>query len=109
MAVLPAGIGFLAQTMDKRAIPILRQALLSHNYMVEIVAANGLAKLQDKDSVPLIIEACRHAPSDAANVIAESLVYFDDPNAQNAVDTYLTKDQARSMREARAKRKKPLS
>jgi hypothetical protein len=35
--------------------------------------------------------------------MAESLVYFDDPDAQNAVDFYLSKEVAKELRETRAK------
>jgi hypothetical protein len=105
---VPAKIGFLAQTMDRRAIPLLRQALLSPNYMVEVFASLGLAKLEDRDSIPLIIEACRRAPAEAASSIAESLVYFDDPDAQSTVDIYLPQDRAKAARQARSNGKKPL-
>jgi hypothetical protein len=108
MMLVPGEIGLLAMTADKRAIPLLRQALLSRNYMAEIMAAMGLARVHDKESIPLIIEACRHAPAEAAEVIAEALVYFDDPDAQKAVDTYMTKEHAKISREARAKGTKPL-
>jgi hypothetical protein len=76
--------------------------------MIEIAAAMGLAEIRDQDSIPLIIEACKRAPPDAASVIAESLVYFDDPRAQSAVDTYMPKDLAKTFREAKAQGKKPF-
>jgi hypothetical protein len=77
--------------------------------MIENAAAQGLAELQDKDSVPLIIEACKRAPAEAASVIAGSLVYFDDPDAQSAVDAYVSKDLAKLLREAKAQGKKTPS
>jgi hypothetical protein len=70
------------------------------------MAALGLAEIQDKASIPLIIEACKRAPAEAAAVMAESLVYFDDAEAQRAVDTYIPKDAAKVFREARAQGKK---
>ncbi|MGA7632449.1 MAG: HEAT repeat domain-containing protein [Terriglobales bacterium] len=103
---LPGKVMLLGITGDPRAIPLLRQALLSPNHMIEIAAAKGLAEIQDKDSIPLIIEACKRAPAAAAAVIAESLVYFDDADAQRAVDTYVPKDRAKILREARAQGKK---
>jgi hypothetical protein len=102
----PGKVGLLGLTGDPRAIPLLRQALSSPNHMIEIVAASGLAEMQDNDSIPLIIEACRRAPVEAGAVIAESLVYFDDAEAQRAVDTYVPKDTAKIIREARAQGKK---
>ena len=104
--IFPGKVGLLGLTADPRAIPLLRQALSSPNHMIEIAAASGLAEMQDKDSIPLIIEACKRAPAEAGGVIAESLVYFDDAEAQGAVDTYIPKDTAKIIREARAQGKK---
>ncbi len=102
----PGKVMLLGSTGDRRAIPLLRQALLSPNHMIEIAAANGLAEIQDEDSIPLIIEACKKAPAAVAGLIAESLIYFDDTEAKSAVDTYVPKDRAKILREARAQGKK---
>ena len=103
---LPAKVMLLGITGDTRAIPLLRQALLSPNHMIEIAAAKSLAEIQDKDSIPLIIEACKKAPAAAAALIAEPLIYFDDAQAKSAVDRYMPKDRAKILREARAQGKK---
>jgi HEAT repeat protein len=103
---LPGPIAALGMSGDPRAVPLLQQSLLSRNHMIEMAAAKGLAEFQDKDSIPLIIEACKKAPAGAADVIAEALVYFDDLDAQRAVDTYIAKDRARMLREARAQGKR---
>jgi|SRR5579859_1937103 len=106
----PGRVLLLGLTGDPRAIPLLRRALLSPNHLIENAAAEGLSELQDKDSIPLIVEACKKAPASAAAVIAESLVYFDDPEAQSAVDTYVPKERAKILRDSRAQGKKtPLS
>jgi HEAT repeat protein len=105
---LPAKVLLLGSTSDPRAIPLLRRALLSPNHQIEVAAALGLAETRDEDSIPLIIEACRRAPAEAAAVIAKSLVYFDDPQAQGAADEYIPKDMAKQDREARARGEKPL-
>lgn len=104
--LLPGGIAFLGWSRDPRAIPLLRQALLSPNYQIEIVAALGLAEIGNKDSIPLIVKACSKAPRDAAAAIAQALVYFDDPAAQNAVDQYIPPETAKIYRDARANGKK---
>jgi len=116
----PAGLGeqqtywasgpvmLLALTGDPRSSPLLRRALLSPNYTIEIAAAMGLAEIQDKGSIPSIIEACKKAPAEVAAVMARSLVYFDEPDAQNAVDQFIRKDFAKTLREARAGGKKPF-
>jgi hypothetical protein len=77
--------------------------------MIEALAAEGLAEPQDVSSVPLIVQACGKASAEQAQIIARSLVYFDDPEAQRAVDKYVSKDAAKIHREARAQGKKPLS
>jgi HEAT repeat protein len=107
---LPGKVLLLGLSGDPRAIPLLRRALLSPNHMIENAAATGLAELQDKDSIPFIIDACKKAPPAAAALIAESLIYFDDAEAKKAVDTYVTEGRAKTLREARAQGKRtPLS
>jgi HEAT repeats len=104
--IFPGEVMLLGGTGDPRAIPLLRRALSSPNHMIEVAAAEGLAELEDKESIPLIIDACKRAPAEAAEVIARSLVYFDDADAQNAVDMYVGKDMAKLLREAKAQGKK---
>jgi HEAT repeat protein len=94
-------LGFLAMTGDPRGLPLLRQAMRSSNFMIQAMAAKGLAKLQDKESVPSIIAACERAPSDVAPAIAEALAFIDDPNAQSEAEARLSKDQVSGLREAR--------
>jgi hypothetical protein len=92
----------LATTGDPRGIPLLQRALQSRNYLIVSFAAKGLAQIQDKQSIPLIIAAAQKAPTGYNSLIAESLVYFDDARAQSAVDTYMPKDRAKMYRELRA-------
>jgi hypothetical protein len=94
----------LATTRDSRAVPLLRQALSAPNVMIQTAAAQGLAAVQDKGSIPLIIDACKRAPAESGAAIARSLVYFDDPEAQAAVDKYVPKGSAKALREDRAQR-----
>jgi HEAT repeat protein len=83
---------FLALTGDPRGIGVLRDGLHSSDFVVQSFAAKGLAKLQDKDSIPLIIDACSHAPAEVAGVIARALLYFKDPQAQTAAEKYISAD-----------------
>lgn len=107
---MPGRLTLLASAGDRRAIPLLRRGLSSPNHMIEAAAAEGLAELQDKESIPLIIEACKKAPQAMAGLIAESLIYFDDAEAQSAVETYVPKERARILRESKAEGKKtPLA
>lgn len=63
---LPGKVAMLGETGDRRGIPLLREALQSPNFLIAAMAAKGLALIQDKDSIPLIIDVCRIAPFDEA-------------------------------------------
>lgn len=106
--LLRGAVGFLALTGDARAVPLLRRALSSSNYLIVNLASEGLAEIGDKESIPLIIEACKRAPADSAAAIAEALVYFDDPRAQEAVDQFIPKDRAKIYRDGRAHGRGPF-
>ena len=108
MYIAPAIIGLMGLTADPRAIPLLRQALSSPNHQVAIFAAQGLAQIQDQESISLIVDACRRAPAEAASEIARALVYFDTPQAQEAVNKYLPDKVATADRAARARGARPL-
>ncbi len=72
------------------------------------MAAKGLAVIQDEGSIPLIIEACKRAHPGDAIPIAESLIYFNDDDAQAGADLYLPREYSRALREARANGKTPF-
>jgi hypothetical protein len=99
----------LAEAGDPRGIPLLRRALQSRNYLLASWAAKGLAQIQDKNSIPLIIAACEKAPEGEGAVIAASLVYFDDPQAQSAFDKYVPKEYAKVFRDLRARQNRPFN
>jgi hypothetical protein len=105
--ILPMRVRLLGETGDTRAIPVLRQGLQSPNYFIQAAAARGLADVQDKDSIPFIIAACQRGPSEAAAAIAQPLVYFDDPRAQDALDTYVPEETVKVLRAAKAQGMKP--
>jgi len=52
-----------------------------------------LAKLRDKDSIPLIIEAGRTMPQGGALFVASALLFFDDPRAQSAAEIFISDKQ----------------
>ncbi len=89
MGMFPVELSFMATTGDPRGLSILRKGLSSPNYGVRAMAARGLAVLKDKDSIPLIIEAARKAPSEAEAWIARPLVSFDDSRARAAADEFI--------------------
>jgi hypothetical protein len=90
----PVAVGQLASTGDPRAIPLLRKALLSPNYIVEGIAAEGLAELHDTASIPLIVAACRKAPAEVAESMAtHSLLQFGDPTAADEATNFIPEER----------------
>jgi len=104
----PYRVGELGETGDPRGILLLRRALQSHNYLLAAMAAKGLAQIQDKESIPLIIAACERAPEGWGAGIASNLIYFDDPRAQSAVDKFLPSEYAKTIRDLRASGRRPF-
>lgn len=100
---LPIKMMLFGETGDPRGIPLLRRALQSQNYQIVAWAAKGLARIQDKESIPLIIAAVQRVPPEYNSLIAESLVYFDDAQAQSAVDNHMPKEKAKMARDERAR------
>ena len=87
--VIPGDVLYLAATGDPRGLTILRRGLLNQNYLIQYISARGLALLQDKDSIPLIISACEKAPSELWPLFARPLVFFDDVSAQRAASRFI--------------------
>jgi hypothetical protein len=107
---LPGRLISLAATGDPRAIPLFRRALLARNPLIQVAGAEGLAQIKDVASVPLIIAACKRGTADHAKALAMfSLIYFDDPDAQQAVDQYYSKKIADEMRKEIAAQKGPFN
>lgn len=101
----------VAETRDLRGVRLLRRALSSDSDIpnIQSLAAAGLSRARDNDSIPLIIDACKNASPDVASAIAsDALVYFDDGRAQSAVDQYLSKQDANFARAQKAKGIGPL-
>jgi HEAT repeat protein len=97
----------VAETRDPRGVRLLRRALSSPNF--QEIAAAGLVRARDTDSIPLILDLCKNASREVASAIADNvLVYFDDPRAQSAVDQYLSKEAAKFAREQKADGVGPL-
>ncbi|MBV9404469.1 MAG: hypothetical protein JO211_03925 [Acidobacteriaceae bacterium] len=80
----PARVAYLGISGDARAIPLLRRALRSRDYLIQVQASEALVELNDKSSIPAIIDACTAAPAKAAMPIAAPLARFDDITAREA-------------------------
>jgi len=90
---LPVNFLYMAEIGDPRGRDLLRMGLKSHNGIIQSYAALGLAKLRDKDSIPLIIEAGRTMPQGGALFVASALLFFDDPRAQSAAEIFISDKQ----------------
>ncbi len=90
---LPGNFLYLAETGDPRGRELLRRGLKSSNFTIQSIAARGLAKLHDKDSIPLIVEVCVKMTRERASYIARALLFFDDPRAQSAAEIFISDKQ----------------
>jgi hypothetical protein len=106
---MPGPVLLMAATDDPRGIPLLRQGLKSANPMIQMLSAKGLAQLRDKESVPLIIAACKKASASERNALAESLLYFDDPQAQTYAALNLPKKNYAAVRQRIAQGHTPFN
>lgn len=80
---------FLAAAGDPRAYDLLLDGLHSENEGIAILAAQGLAKLQDPRAIIEIATVAKHEGYDANVSMAECLLYFSDPRAQSAAEEIL--------------------
>ncbi len=94
---LPTRLLQLAMTGDPRAVPILRQGLNSNNVLTQLVSAEGLAGLRDRDSIPLIVEACRRSPENAGALAMAGLMAFGDAEAQRSAEPFLSLEQLKAL------------
>ena len=70
---------------DPRGISLLREALKSPNINVVWAGADGLTRALDKDSIPLIVEACKRFHGEEVPLISHTLRQFmRDPDARAA-------------------------
>lgn len=97
--IYPAYMLLLGQTADLRAIPLLRRALSSSNYLIAASASEALVDLKDEDSATAIADAAEKAPKDAAQLIAEPLASLESPTAQSAFTRHVPPEQAKALRE----------
>jgi len=87
--ILPRHLLLAAEIGDWRAEAIFRRGIFSPSVLIVTMSSMGLAKLQDTDAIPLLIQVCQ-SRSEVAPIIAfESLIYFDDPRAESAARKYL--------------------
>ena len=71
---------------DPRGIPLLREALKSPNRDVVWAGARGLARVNDKNSIPLIVEACKrfHDPDEVRLIAHELRDFQSNPETRTA-------------------------
>lgn len=104
---LPQDILFLGMTGDARAGDTLLKALGSQNYFVVLAAAKGLARIQDRRAIKPLIMIALHAPAEFAQLIARSLLFFDDADAQFVAENTVQNSELVSAIRKLAKEKGP--
>jgi hypothetical protein len=105
----PTDVYLLALTGDPRGAEIFLKGLGSANYMVVYRSAFGLAKLQAKGAIPGIVAAAERAPGEAGELIARTLVLFDDPVAQAAAERLIKNKQLLQALRSNAQRELTLN
>jgi HEAT repeat protein len=101
----------LADSGDRRVIPVLKEALTSRNRLIQTMAAHGLVLTGDRDAITLVIEAIEHAPQAQARALADNLIESDDPRAQSVLHQYLPDvnfAEAHQFRAQRAQWRRPI-
>ena len=94
---LPAAVEALGESADPRSRSIFLHGLNSPNILIVFAAALGLARLQDDKAVPAIIAAAEREPPEERSMIAKTLLYFANSEAQHAAER-LVGDPARIQR-----------
>jgi len=83
---LPNAWYYLGAAGDPRAYDLLVKGLRSFNLMIAGTAAQGLAKLQDPRAINELIAIGGQLKGEPRILVAESLLFFNDPKAQAAAD-----------------------
>lgn len=102
--VHPTDVLFLALANDARAIPVFLKGLNSGNFLIAARSAQGLARLGYKPAAEHILNACDRVPPEAASLVAESLAFFEDRKAHQAVLKHVRDEKWQALR-TRAKAK----
>ena len=81
----PEDVLMLAKAQDQRALELFRRGLDSPNPGVLGYSVQGLARLQDINSIPLIAGAADRLPSSERLAIAMQLPWYSRPEAEPLV------------------------
>lgn len=79
----------LADTGDRRGMPVLENALKARNSLIQRMAAQGLVLIGHRDAITLVIEAIERAPQDQARALADRLIESDDSRAEAVIHQYM--------------------
>lgn len=75
----------LADTGDRRGMPLLENALTAQNSLIQVMAAKGLVLIGHRDAITLVIEAIERAPQNQARALADLLIESDDSRAEAVI------------------------
>jgi hypothetical protein len=114
----PVDVSLVADAQDARAADLLRRGLESENPLIVFYSAEGLALLQDREAIPLIVRSCERFPAGTASFVAESLAryltldadlvmerFVKDPNVRAAVKREALRKRAEEVRRKNARQK----
>ncbi len=108
----PMDVKFLAVAKDRRAIPLLRQALYVANHATVGMAIRGLAWLNDTEAIATIEDICGRLPPRLAAGLMSALAEFDDPRVEPLIRRFMPNQKwrqevetARRQRQEKARQK----
>jgi hypothetical protein len=81
---------WLTTIQDRRAIPVLQDALGMANSGMVTIAAIGLARLNDVDSIPLIAKACMRFPPSDVELIISNVMNYSDPAVEGLFNRFIS-------------------
>lgn len=79
----------LAETGDRRGMPVLQSALKARNPLIQMTAAHGLVLIGHRDAITLVLEAIERAPQNEARTLADILIESDDSRAESVIHQYM--------------------
>jgi hypothetical protein len=80
--VYPADVRILAYAQDLQAVALFKRGLESSNALVVAYSVQGLGRLNDSGSIPLIRKSCDRLPSGEKLAVAMQLPWFASSEAE---------------------------
>ncbi|HLK63472.1 MAG TPA: hypothetical protein VKU19_08530 [Bryobacteraceae bacterium] len=85
----PADVLVLAQANDGRSRDIFRRGIASPNALVVAYCVQGLGRLHDSNSLPLLEQSLERFPSDEQSTISTELPWFESAEADRLMARFI--------------------